>query len=224
MIVQRIAILFSISFLIFGCSKSDSINEELPPSTINIDTAYWSFTINVDSTTYEASDIYKYWDIDNRCRITQNGGDIQIKISDKSDYSYISGETMNLNLIMNNSELDTGSVLVLGLKTFLAEILPAEKLGSYIISSSGSHTFIDPDNNFLLDSIFITSIGTPTIDTNTIGDAPDYIFGENVEGNISGNIYELETIWTDTIIGTEYHEYTTPRGYFSLEFSAIRLY
>ena len=83
--------------------KNDSKNEELPPP-INIDTVYWSFTINIDSTIYAASDIYKYWDIDNRCRITQSGGDIEIKISDKSDYSHISGGNIDLRLIMHNVE------------------------------------------------------------------------------------------------------------------------
>lgn len=215
-------ILFILSFLIFGCSKDDDGGTVIPPPPITIDTAYWSFEITVDSTTYAAGDIYKSWDTDNRCSMV-NSGSLNMKISDKSDYSYISGEKFDLAIGMVNPQLETGNTSIHGLNTWLGTVLAPQKLGFYIISGVGP--IILPDSNgFFLDSIFITSIGTSTIDTNTTGDLPDYIFGDNVEGNASGNIYELESTWLDTASGQVYHEYTLPRGYFSLEFSAIRLY
>jgi hypothetical protein len=127
--------------------------------------------------------------VQNRCYASFgiNGASVLLGINDVTSPNYISGQNMQVQIILPNPLLGTNQATISFTGNYfdtLATSLGSNYLGFMSVSSTlVTVNGVSPNNNI---PIIITDLGTPTTLANS-GSA--YNFGQTIKGNYSGTIY-----------------------------------
>jgi len=222
--MKKIILLLTLTILLFSCSKDDdnSSSSNLNGDTTNGNVNY-EFTITINGTVHKVKGNSKdgipfgglsgTGAVQNTCVSSLNpvfGAGVQLGINDVTTPNYISGQNMQVQIILPNPLLGTNQATLSFTGNYFETL--ATSLGSNYLGfmSFSSDNGVSPNNNI---PIIITDLGTPT---KLVNNGSTYSFGQTIKGNYSGTIY-LSRVVTNVGI------FSDIPVTLSIDFKALRL-
>jgi hypothetical protein len=159
--------------------------------------------------------------VQNRCyaSFTTNGAVVLLGINDVTSPNYISGQNMQVQIVLQNPLLGTNQALISFTGNYFDTL--ATSLGAYIYSGFNSYSStlvaVNGGSRNQTIPIVITDLGTPTT---LVNNGSTYSFGQTIKGNYSGTIYLQRCSNLGTSSGGCYYDIPVQ---LSIDFKALRI-